>query len=431
MRTGQVKRIGLVLLMVLLAAMATLLYVGMREDESGVAAGPSAPGKELVERGAYLARAGDCQACHTVRGGMPYAGGRAIQTPFGAIYSPNITPDDETGIGSWTADDFWRALHNGKSRDGKLLYPAFPYPNYTKVTRADADAMFAYFRTLAPVRQQNREPALRFPFNQRLLLAGWRALYFRPGVYQATPDRDAEWNRGAYLVQGLGHCNACHTPRNLLGATRSRGDLSGAMIPMLDWHAASLTGESEAGLGKWTVQDLVDLLRTGVSMRGAVSGPMAEVVRESLQHLPESDVRAMAIYLKSLPHSERDAQEAAPTIRPEEERTLKLGAQLYEKYCADCHKAAGEGVPPHYPPLAGNRAVVLDSPTNPIRAVLHGGYPPSTQGNPRPYGMPPFSTTLSDQEAAAVLSYIRNAWGNRAAMVSAEQINRQRAVRLD
>lgn len=428
---SRLLRVVVAALLLLVAGAAVVLYLGLREDDSG-GAGASGNSTELAARGAYLARAGDCEACHTERGGAPYAGGRPIRTPFGVIYSSNITPDNDTGIGSWNSDDFWRALHNGKSKDGKLLYPAFPYPNYSKVTRADADAMFAYFRTLAPVRQQNREPELRFPFNQRLLLAGWRALYFRPEVFRPQPNQNEEWNRGAYLVQGLGHCNACHTPRNLLGATQARGDLGGAMMPMLDWHAASLTGEADAGLGKWAEQDLVDLFRTGVSMRGVASGPMAEVVRKSTQHLSESDLRAIAVYLKSLPHSASTAvSESPPASQAENQPALKLGAALYEKHCTDCHKASGEGAPPHFPPLAGNRSLLLAQPTNPIRALLHGGYPPSTGGNPRPFGMPPFLNTFSDEEAAAVLSYVRNAWGNRAPMVTVQQVNRLRAVTLD
>ena len=426
------KRIAIAVLAAIAVAMAAALTLGLREDAGSPPTPAAGNPSELVARGAYLARAGDCQACHTARGGAPYAGGRAIRTPFGAIHSSNITPDRETGIGGWSADDFWRALHNGKSKDGTLLYPAFPYPNYTRVTRADSDAMYAYFRTLAPVRQANREPDLRFPFNIRILLAGWRALYFRPGEYAADASHDAEWNRGAYLVQGLGHCNACHTPRNAFGATQEKADLSGAMIPMLDWHAASLTGGSEAGLRKWETQDVVDLLKTGVSMRGAASGPMAEVVRESLQHLSDADLRAMAVYLKSLPSSgSTESDDPYPAHDPANEKTLKLGASLYEKHCVDCHKPSGEGVPPDYPALAGNRAVTLSSPVNPIRAVLHGGYPPSTQGNPRPYGMPPFAALLSDAEAAAVVSYIRNAWGNHASMVAADQVNRYRAVSVN
>jgi mono/diheme cytochrome c family protein len=426
------KRFLLLLVAVLIAALGVTAWLGLKDDEAAVARKPAAVTPELVARGAYLARAGDCMACHTTRGGATYAGGRAIRTPFGTIYAPNITPDKETGIGGWSADDFWHALHNGKGKDGKLLYPAFPFPNYTRVTRDDADALHAYFQSLPPVRQANKEAELQFPFNQRLLLVGWRALYFRPGVFQPEPRQNAEWNRGAYLVNGLGHCNACHTPRNIFGATASAGDLSGAMIPMLGWYASSLTGETDAGLGSWDVPHLVDLLRTGVSERGAVSGPMAEVVRESLQHLSEQDVRAMAVYLKSLPQSPV-VEEAPPDDEPDpaRDRQLRVGAELYEKHCVECHKANGEGEPPGYPPLAGNRAVVLSSPANPIHAVLHGGYPPSTQGNPKPFGMPPFASTLSDEETAAVLTYIRNSWGNRATTVSAGQVNRYRAVPVE
>jgi len=425
------KRIALAVLILLAIALGVTLYFSLREDKVIAAAGAPLPAAEQVARGAYLARAGDCMACHTARGGASYAGGRAILTPFGAIHSPNITPDNETGIGRWSADDFWRALHNGKGKDGKLLYPAFPYPDYTRVTRSDADAMFAYLRSLPPVRQENRAPELRFPFNYRPLLIGWRALYFRPGVYRPVPAQNAEWNRGAYLVQGLGHCEACHTPRNLLGATESTGNLSGALIPMLNWYASSLTGGAEAGLGKWNVQDVTDLLKTGVSARGAVAGPMAEVVRQSLQHLSTQDVRAMAVYLKSLPQSETAANAEPVPLDGEDRQILTLGSALYDKHCAECHQASGQGAAPAYPPLAGNRAVVLQSAVNPIRAVLHGGYPPSTAGNPRPYGMPPFANVLTDQEIAAVLSYIRNEWGNQASMVQPGQVNRYRVVPLD
>jgi mono/diheme cytochrome c family protein len=429
------KRILLGLLAMLIVGLGITYYLGVREPGTAAAAGPSTPaaaGPEQVARGKYLAQAGDCMACHTVRGGQPFAGGRAIQTPFGAIYASNITPDNETGIGSWSADDFWRALHHGKSKDGTLLYPAFPYTNFTKVTRADADAMYAYFRTVPAVRAESKEPELRFPFNHRILLAGWRALYFRPGTYQPEPARSAEWNRGAYLVQGLGHCAACHTARNILGATTSKGDLSGAMIPMLNWYAPPLNSETEAGLGEWELKHLTDLLKTGVSPRGVVSGPMAEVVWHSLQHLSDEDVHSMATYLKSLPQSATPSHETTPAQRgPENDRILQAGAALYEKHCVECHKANGEGAPPHYPSLAGNRGIALDQVVNPIRLTLYGGYPPSTEGNPHPYGMPPFSAILDDQEIAAVVSYIRNSWGNRGSMVSGDQVNRYRTVPLD
>ena len=426
------KRLLVVIVIVLVALFGAIVYLGLAEDKGSVAPAAATNSTDQIERGSYLVRAGDCLACHTTRGGVPFAGGRPIQTPFGTIYSSNITPDNATGIGSWSGDDFWRALHNGKARDGTLLYPAFPYPNYTMVTRTDADAMYAYFKTLAPVNQANKEPDLSFPFNHRSLLVAWRALYFRAGEYKPEPNRNAEWNRGAYLVQGLGHCNACHTARNILGATETRNDLGGAVIPVSDWYAPSLTSITEVGLGEWELQHIIDLLRTGVSARAVASGPMAEVVRQSLQHLTEGDIRAMSTYLKSLPEApEAENDYAVVASKPENQFALKLGASIYEKYCVECHKASGKGEPPGFPPLAGNREVMLKIFVNPVRAVLHGGYPPSTDGNPRPYGMPPFGAILNDVEVAAVVSYIRNTWGNASSMVYPAQVTQLRSVPLD
>lgn len=392
---------------------------------------PAANADAQIALGKYLALAGNCANCHTARGGALYAGGRAIETPFGRVYSSNLTPDLKTGLGSWTPENFWRALHNGKSKDGSLLYPAFPYPNYTRVTRADADALFAYLRTLAPVSQANREHALKFPYNNRFLLAGWRALNFKPGVYKPDAGRGTEWNRGAYLVQGLGHCNACHTGRDALGGTNIKSDLAGGMIPMLNWYAPSLTSDAEAGLGNWETKHIVDLLKTGVSARGAVFGPMSEVVYMSLQHLTAGDVAAMAGYLKSLPQTTAAADSVPPVAEQEIERVMALGAKLYDKHCADCHAATGAGAPPAYPPLAGNRALTMRSAVNPIRMVLNGGFAPGTAGNPRPYGMPPFRPLLNDDEVAAVVSYIRNSWGNSAGLVSPIEVDRYRSVPLD
>ena len=392
---------------------------------------PAANADAQIALGKYLALAGNCAGCHTARGGALYAGGRAIETPFGSVYSSNLTPNLKSGLGSWTPENFWRALHNGKSKDGSLLYPAFPYPNYTRVTRADADALFAYLRTLAPVSQANREHALKFPYNNRFLLAGWRALYFKPGVYKPDAGRDTEWNRGAYLVQGLGHCNACHTGRDALGGTNIKSDLAGGMIPMLNWYAPSLTSDAEAGLGNWETQHIVDLLKTGVSARGAVFGPMSEVVYMSLQHLAASDVAAMAGYLKSLPQTAAAADSVPPVAKQEAGRVMALGAKLYDKHCVDCHGATGAGMPPAYPPLAANRALTMRSAVNPIRMVLNGGFAPGTAGNPRPYGMPPFRPLLNDDEVAAVVSYIRNSWDNRAGLVSPIEVDRYRSAPLD
>jgi len=425
------KRIVLAALGALVLAAGVAAWVAWPRADFIPSRAPAAwaPTADNIARGAYLARAGDCVSCHTARGGAPYAGGRRIATPFGDLVAPNITPDAATGIGAWSADDFWRALHDGRGRDGRLLYPAFPYTSYTKVSRDDADALFAYLRSLAPQRRPNDPHALRFPYDRQWALAGWRLLYFKPGVFAPDAGRPAAWNRGAYLVEGLGHCAACHSARNGLGAVG--GTLSGGLIPAVGWYAPSLTASNEAGLGGWDRAHIVQLLRTGVAPESAVFGPMTEVVANSLQHLSDADVGAMAAYLQSLPAT-REAREPAPAA---DAGVMKLGQALYGQHCKDCHGADGRGASaggaPAYPPLAGNRALTMDSPVNAIRIVLNGGFPPATAGNPRPYGMPPFSPVLSDNEVAAVVTYVRQSWGNGAPAVSAPDVNRYRAVPLD
>lgn len=382
---------------------------------------------EHVARGAYLARAGNCMTCHTARGGAPYAGGRPIETPFGTVYAGNLTPDPETGLGNWSAGHFWRALHQGRSRDGRLLYPAFPYPQYTKLRRGDADALFAYLRSLPPVRQPNREHELRWPYNTQAALAVWRTLYFRPGSYENDPQRASEWNRGAYLVQGLGHCSACHTARNALGASSDLMDLSGGLIPMQNWYAPSLASRSEAGVREWPLNEVVQLLQTGSAPRATVMGPMAQVVLHSTQYLEPSDLRAMAVFLKSLPpapgSSESDPREVPKALSP----VLDQGGKLYGNHCAICHGERGEGKKDAFPALAGNRAVTLPVTANLVQVILYGGYPPATRGHPQPFGMPPFALKLSDAEVAAVLTYIRSSWGNKAAPVSELAVSQQRS----
>lgn len=388
--------------------------------------------ENIIAKGAYLARAGNCMGCHTARGGMPYAGGRQIETPFGGVVSSNITSDRNHGLGNWTPDDFWRAIHNGRSKDGKFLYPAFPYPNYTKVTRTDADAIFAFLQTVPASSRKNEEHTLRFPFNQRILLAAWRSLYFRPGIYEPEPAETAEWNRGSYLVQGLGHCNACHANRNVLGATSGSSDLAGGIIPILNWYAPSLTSDPGSGLGNWEVPHLVQLLKSGVSQRGAVLGPMAEVVRDSLQHLSDNDIVAMATYLKLLPQQGPLTKAVSMQVAPAEvESMTQAGARLYERHCVGCHQASGEGVPPAYPPLSGNQSVRTASAINSIRIVLNGGFPPSTEGNPRPFGMPPFGPILTDAEIAAIVTFMRQAWGNGAGPVSPAEVARYRGALIE
>ena len=407
------------LALVAAAALVWALNVRGEADITEVQASPA--NSALIARGAYLARAGNCMACHTTRGGEAYAGGRAIETPFGAVYTSNLTPDEQSGIGSWSPAHFWRAMHNGRSKDGRLLYPAFPYTSYTQVTREDSDALFAYLRSLPAVFNPNRAHALQFPFNSQAALAVWRALYFKPGVYQPEAERNAEWNRGAYLVQGLGHCSACHAARNALGATTAGAGLAGGLIPVQNWYAPSLASPHEAGVADWDMQEIVGLLKNGVSKNASVAGPMAGVVLGSTQYLTPDDLGAMAQYLKQLPPSTMAQSKLTNAVGS------AAGAKLYETHCAGCHGLQGDGVPNAYPALAGNRAVTMPQTANLVQIVLHGGYAPATQGNPRPFGMPPFVLVLSDSEIAALLTHLRQSWGNQASGISALDVNRIRA----
>ncbi|WP_298924078.1 cytochrome c [uncultured Ramlibacter sp.] len=417
------KRALLTVLATLAAGAAWIAWLNLRGEGRIDDAPPPAPTAQSVARGAYLARAGNCMACHTERGGPLYAGGRGLETPFGTVYAGNLTPDARTGIGSWSADHFWRALHHGRSKDGRLLYPVFPYPNYTQVTRADSDALFDYLRSLAPVERANREHQLRWPYSTQAALGVWRALYFKPGVHEHEAGKSADWNRGAYLVRGLGHCSACHTARNALGANSDTMDLSGGLIPMQNWYAPSLASPSEAGVASWETAHIAQLLRTGVAPGGAVLGPMAEVVLNSTQHMSASDLTAMAVFLKALPQTPAPPPQATPAVAPV---LAQRGARLYGEHCAQCHGEQGQGVAHAYPPLAGNRAVTMDSTANLVQVLLAGGFAPATEGNPRPFGMPPYATVLSDAEVAAVLTHIRSAWGNRAAPVSEFDVTQQR-----
>lgn len=382
---------------------------------------PGTTGAAAVARGEYLARAGHCAGCHTARGGEPYAGGRPLATPFGVVHSANLTPDP-AGLGGWRAGDFWRALHQGRSADGRLLVPACPYPNFTNLTRADSDDLFAYLQSLRPVALPNRPHALRFPYGTQPALAVWRALNFAPGAPPQDPARDATWHRGAYLVSGPGHCSACHGHRNAWGATDGALDLAGGTVPMQGWVAPALDDPAAAGVQRWPAADVVALLRDGRNAHAGVAGPMAMVVAGSTQHLNAADLAAMAAFLQALP--ERSTPPRSFTAASAE--TLALGGRVYERHCADCHGAQGEGAGAVAPALAGNRALALESPANVMRVVLGGGYGPATAGRPRPFGMPPFATVLSDAEIAAVVSYVRASWGHRASPVTAADVNRQR-----
>lgn len=412
---------GALLLAGLIAA--AVAWLNLRGEQPVSDSVPTAPPDgEQVRRGAYLARAGNCAACHTARGGAAYAGGRALATPFGTVFAGNLTPDPQTGLGRWSADHFWRALHHGRSRDGRLLYPAFPYTEYTEVSREDSDALYAFLRTVPAVRQPNRPHALRFPYNLQLSLAVWRALFFRAGPFQPDSGKPAQWNRGAYLVRGLGHCAACHAPRNFMGAIQNRHGLRGGLMPVQNWYAPSLASPAEAGLQDWSLEDAVALLKSGISAKGAAMGPMAEVVYASTQHLSDADLQAMATFLRDLPRH-------APAPQPETRvasGVLELGARLYQAQCAECHGAGGEGGGSAYPALAGHRTVTQASSANLVKIIIHGGFAPTTAGNPRPYGMPPFGQSLSDADIAALASYVRSAWGNQAGAVTPFDVGRVR-----
>jgi mono/diheme cytochrome c family protein len=486
-RSGPVRRIftALGLFLSTIALICSVLIT--TELIAGYAAFPWArdlndvkkPSAATLEHGAYLAKVGNCAACHTARGGAAFAGGKAIHTPFGAVYTSNITPDIATGIGRWSAQAFYRAMHEGRSADGRMLTPAFPYTNYTHVTRQDTDALYAYFmHGVQPVAQANTAHALPFPFNTQLALAVWRVLFFEaadalgtaPAIqpaasiapatpassgHQATIEtiathaqfpwasgtkgtKNAEIERGAYLMRGLGHCSACHAQRNALGATRNDLLLGGALMPMQDWYAPSLMDATQAGVMHWPVADVVALLQTGVAPSASVAGPMAEVVAKSTQYWSLADLQATAAYLQSLPETiptpqgERAGNAPAPDTHS---GPYLRGSDLFAQHCATCHGALGQGLQlagsnglpaVALPALAGNRAVSMANAANMVRIIVGGGYAPSTAGNPRPFGMPPFVHVLSDEDIAAVTTYVRTAWGNQGTPVSAAQVLRHR-----
>ncbi|MEY4139554.1 MAG: hypothetical protein RLZZ371_1736 [Pseudomonadota bacterium] len=385
-----------------------------------------------VAQGEYLTRIGNCEHCHTAAGGIPFAGQRPVETPFGTVYSTNLTPDKVTGLGNWNSDDFWQAMHRGRSRDGRLLNPAFPYTSYTAVTRSDTDAIFSYLQTLAPTHQPNHDHQMRWPFGTQAALFTWRTLFFTPRDFQADTKQSADWNRGAYLVNAVGHCGECHTPRNRMGALQSTHALSGGLMPVQNWLAPSLLSSREAGVEPGYLADTLQLLKTGHSARATVSGPMALVVKSGTQYLNDADVKAMGVFLQSLTQNQNVTKAdaaigiAAPAVSKLPAAALSQAGSLYTKHCASCHGAQGEGVAGAYPALAHSRAVLGANSANLIQTVLHGGFAPVTQARPQPYGMPPFILTLTDADIALVLTYIRQSWGNRASAVSESDVSQLR-----
>lgn len=367
-----------------------------------------------IQRGRYLTLVGDCKACHTVEGGADFAGGRAVETPFGVIYSTNITPDSITGIGNWSDEDFYNAMHHGIRPNGEYLYPAFPYPWFTKTSRDDVRAIKTYLHTLEPVRQENKPTELMWPLNTRGLMAGWNLLFLDTGVYRDNPDKSAQWNRGAYLVEGLMHCGACHTEMNFAGSSKESKAFQGGVAE--DWFAPNLTSSLRAGLGDWSVDEIAEYLATGSNGRSSAAGPMAEVVAESTQYLTDEDLRAIAVYLKDMPGPEESERKA---IEPAK---LSVGAGLYVDNCMGCHMSDGEGQEDVFPPLRGSSSVQAREPGTVLQVVLHGAVKPATESKPTSLAMPEFSSKLNDEEIAEVVNFIRNAWGNRASTVSAKDV---------
>jgi mono/diheme cytochrome c family protein len=399
---------------------AAALVCGM-VSWSSLARMPDQQAFALVERGRYLVTAADCAACHTrPDGGAPFAGGRPIETPFGNVIAANITPDKQTGIGGWTDEDFDNALRKGIRRDGSRLYPAMPYTSYTKMTRDDVRAIHAYLSTLAPVHNKVQSDALPFPFNIRFGMRAWDLLFFKSGSYQPDNTKSAEWNRGAYLVQGPGHCGACHTPKNFAGGDKSGDYLQGAQLQ--GWFAPDITNDKRRGLGRWSVEQIVKYLKTGHNTISGATGPMAEEIALASSHMSDSDVKAIATYLKSLPGRSGDN----PNPLPRDDSRMTAGAAIYRDQCSACHGLDGKGVANLFPSLADSSQMRSDDPTTLLRIILRGARSVATAKEPTGPGMPSFAWQLNDAEIAAVATYIRNSWGAAAPPVSPDQVGDER-----
>lgn len=372
---------------------------------------------DLAARGRYLVALGDCQICHTAPkpGAKPFAGGYPLHAVFGTVYSTNITPDAETGIGRWTASDFYRALHAGIAADGHHLYPAFPYPYFEKISRADSDAMYAYLRTVPPVHQPPHPDALLFPTNIRWLMTFWDWLFTPQSPFKPLRWKPAAWNRGGEIMHGLGHCGGCHTPKNFFFADKSDRAFQGTTID--GWRAPNLTGSMRTGLGSWSVADIEQFLKTGKNRHGRTVGSMRDVVRFSTSQWTDADRHAVAVYLKSLPAAP-ETEPAAPSAN-----IMQSGQATYVARCAVCHDEHGSD----YPSLANNTLLNAPDATTVLRVVLAGSQPPPVAGQSSGFSMPAFPV-LSDVQLADVATYIRNSWGNHGGVVTASAAGRVRAT---
>jgi mono/diheme cytochrome c family protein len=380
----------------------------------------SEPSAETIARGKALSEAADCASCHTADPARPFAGGKRIDTPFGGIYSPNLTPDRDTGIGAWSDEQFTRALRHGIGPGGSRYYPAFPYPYFTKMTRDDLLAIRAYLATLAPLRNTRPPSELRWPLNYRVVMRVWDFLFFQPGIFEPDQQKSAEWNRGGYLVTGAAHCGACHTPKNLFGADRRDRRFGGGLVQ--GWFAPRLDGAERSGLKSWSVDDIVEYLQSGRNSRSNADGLMAEVVVNSTSKMSDADVRAIAVYLKELAPGTPE-----PAVSPPPQADMAAGAAVYAHACIACHEADGSGAPRIYPPLPGNANLQSADPSSTLRIVLDGAQTVTTARAPNPGSMPAYAGKLSDQEIADVVNYIRNSWGNAAPLVTPAQVTKARA----
>lgn len=378
-----------------------------------------------VERGRYLAVASDCAACHTLPGsGHDFAGGRSIETPFGLLLAPNITPDPLTGIGAWTNDEFVNALTRGTGRHGERLYPAMPYTYYTKLSRDDALAIRAYLNTVPAVPNAVKSNQLPFPLDIRTGLMVWDKLFFTPGAFKPDSGKSAEWNRGAYLVEGPGHCGMCHTPKSFLGGDKTSKSLEGYNLQ--GWFAPNITSDNRRGVGSWSVDQIAAYLKNGANDFTTGNGLMAETIHLSTSHMRDDDLKAIGVYLK-----DQHSQNGSANIAAPDQATMKAGAQIYADECSGCHTPNGKGVPGLFPSLNGTPMVQQNDPTTLIRVVLRGALSVATDRAPTGPEMPAFDWILEDGRVADVLTYIRNSWGNSAGAVDASTIKKQRAALVE
>jgi mono/diheme cytochrome c family protein len=405
---------------ILLGATSVLVTL-LVASKSVIATMPDRQAFSQIEKGRYLTIAADCVSCHTVpNSDKPFAGGRAIETPFGNIVAANITPDRDTGIGAWTDDQFDDAVRRGIRPNGARLYPAMPFTAYTKMSRDDVLAISAYLKTVEPVRNRVVTNTLPFPFDIRAAMRIWNALYFTEGEFKPDPQQTPEWNRGAFLVQGPGHCGTCHTAKSFLGGDKTSEYLRGSNLQ--GWSAPDITNDDRTGLGGWSADDVVAFLRTGHNRTTAATGPMAEAVTNSTSQMSDSDLAAIATYLKSLPGRQNNANAVGA-----DDPSMIAGQAIYRDQCSACHSLDGHGVPHLFPSLADSSMVRSSDPATVIRLILRGARSVATAAEPTAPGMPSFGWQLDDAQVAAVATYIRNAWKLAAPPVSAQDVSRARS----